>query len=56
MTPIEDFDEVEEHVLSRLNAMEDHAAASEDADLVFEIMALKARLGLPVTRPSTPPN
>ncbi len=43
-------------VLRLLNEMEAIATAAEDAELVFEIMALKERLGLPLTQPSIPPN
>lgn len=39
-----------------LNRAEDLATAAEDADLVFEIMALKESLGITTHRPSTPPN
>lgn len=41
---------VREAVLATLNQMEDVATRDNDPDLVFEIMALKERLGLPTTR------
>jgi hypothetical protein len=59
MTPQDDWDapaKTRAEMLARLNLAEDLATASEDADLVFEIMALKARLNLPTTRPCVPPN
>jgi hypothetical protein len=59
MTPSDDWDapaQTPAEMLARLNIAEDIATAAGDADLVFEIMALKERLGLPVTRPCTPTN
>ena len=51
MTPTD-----QSRLLDLLNQAEDLATAAEDAVLVFEIMALKERLGLPIERPSTPQN
>lgn len=45
-----------EEILRVLNHYEDMAAAAEDAEMVFEIMALKERLNLPVARNSAPVN
>jgi len=39
---------VRQAVLATLNEMETRATAANDADLVFEILALKERLGLPL--------
>lgn len=56
-TPLdESFDDERGRLLAWLNNAEDLATAAEDAELVFEIMALKERLHLPTQRPSTPPN
>ncbi len=35
-------------VLAKLNEMEAEASGEQDAELVFEILALKQRLGLPL--------
>jgi hypothetical protein len=39
-----------------LDRMEDMATAAENAELVFDVMALKQNLGLSTKRPSTPTN
>ena len=42
--------------IATLDRYEALAVAPEDAELVFEIMSLKQRLGLPVSKPCAPPN